>query len=148
LTEVESFMADESETARLVSPGSVDGSVRVWLRVEGLAVLAAAIFIYVRSGHSWILLVVLFLAPDLSFFGYAMGPRIGAVSYNVFHSYIFPLALAGGLWLAGDSMAVALIWIAHIGFDRLLGYGLKYPSGFGDTHLGRLGRPAVESEIR
>ena len=38
--------------------------------------------------------------------------------------------------------ALALIWIAHIGLDRALGYGLKYATGFGDTHLGRIGRAA------
>ena len=113
--------------------------------MEGLTVLAVAIFLYIRGGHSWVLLVLLFLAPDLSFFAYAMGSRIGAAVYNALHSYIAPLILACGLSLAGHSLAVPLIWIAHIGFDRLLGYGLKYPTGFGDTHLGKLGRRAVEN---
>ena len=74
--------------------------------------------------------------------GYLIGPRAGAAVYNVAHTtaLALPLALAG--FFAGEPalLAVALIWIAHIGFDRALGYGLKYPSGFGDTHLGRIGR--------
>ena len=73
---------------------------------------------------------------------YLLGPRIGAGAYNVAHTYALalPLALIG--FLAGQSaiLAVGLIWVAHIGFDRSLGYGLKYPTGFGDTHLGRIGR--------
>ena len=130
------------------SKGAVAGSVRSWLRMEGLTVLVVAIFLYIRGGHSWLLLVLLFLSPDLSFFAYSMGPRIGAAVYNALHSYIAPLVLACGLSLSGHSLAVPLIWIAHIGFDRLLGYGLKYPTGFGDTHLGKLGRRALETEVQ
>jgi hypothetical protein len=118
--------------------GVVTGSVRTWLRLEGLAVLAAASSIYFGQHHSWLLFVALFLAPDVAFAAYALGPRVGAAVYNLLHSYISPLLLAGAVWLAGESLAVTLIWISHIGFDRLLGYGLKYPTGFGDTHLNRL----------
>ena len=122
--------------------GAVTGGVRRWLRIEGLGVLAAAVLVYERSGHSWLLFCVLFLAPDLGFAGYVLGPRIGAAVYNGLHTYIMPLALGCGMWMAGRSIAIPLIWTAHIGFDRLLGYGLKYPTGFGDTHLGKLGRRA------
>jgi hypothetical protein len=128
--------------------GWVMGSVRRWLRLEGLAVLAAAVLIYRRTGGSWLLFGVLFLAPDLGFAGYAFGPRIGAGVYNVLHSYIVPIALGCGMWLGGRSIAIPLIWTAHIGFDRLLGYGLKYPTGFGDTHLGKLGRRDEGTGIR
>jgi hypothetical protein len=83
---------------------------------------------------------LLLLAPDLSMLGYVAGPRVGAVVYNVFHAYPLP-AVLGIFGLLGGSplvLAVALIWLAHIGMDRLLGYGLKYPTEFKDTHLGRL----------
>ena len=129
-----------AESNLMACDGAASGSVRRWLRLEGLTVLAAAVLAYARSDHSWLLFAVLFLAPDLSLFGYVAGPRVGAVIYNIFHSYVVPVALVGGMWLAGRSIAIPLIWTAHIGFDRLLGYGLKYPTGFGDTHLGRLGR--------
>ena len=33
-------------------------------------------------------------------------------------------------------MALALVWLAHIGLDRLLGMGLKYNDRFAHTHLG------------
>jgi Domain of unknown function (DUF4260) len=85
---------------------------------------------------SWLLFAVLFMAPDLLMFGYLANPRLGAALYNVGHTLIFPLALAvlacGLHWLL---LPTAIIWIAHIALDRLLGYGLKYPSRFNDTHL-------------
>jgi Domain of unknown function (DUF4260) len=130
---------DPVESISMSSHGAVTGNMRRWLRLEGLAVLSAAVLIYARGRHSWLLFVILFLAPDLSFTGYALGPRRGAVIYNLFHSYILPIALGCAMWLAGRSIAIPLIWTAHIGFDRLLGYGLKYPTGFKDTHLGKLG---------
>lgn len=120
--------------------GAVAGQPRGWLRLEGLAVLALAILLYARGGHSWLLLAVLFLAPDLSFVGYVGGARVGALVYNAAHSYVGPVLAATVALLTGRPPVLALIWAAHIGFDRALGYGLKYPTGFGDTHLGRIGR--------
>jgi hypothetical protein len=119
--------------------------VRAWLRAEGAAVLAASIAGYVHGDYSWILFVALFLAPDLSLAGYLAGPRTGASVYNAIHSYVGP-CIVGALFLATDrSLALPIIWVAHIGFDRLLGYGLKYPSAFRDTHLGMIGRlPAID----
>jgi multisubunit Na+/H+ antiporter MnhB subunit len=110
------------------------------LRLEGLAVLAASLVLYFDAGYGWLLLVVLFLAPDLAMIGYAGGPVVGAVTYDLVHTYAWPIALgvAGVLGDSGTAIQVALIWAAHIGADRLLGYGLKYPSGFKDTHLQRL----------
>lgn len=113
-----------------------------WQRLEGLALLAIAAFAYARFGQGWGLFAVLFLAPDLSFAGYLAGPRFGALTYNLAHSLIGPLLLAGAGLVADQSLAVALalIWLAHIGFDRALGYGLKSPLYFGVTHLGLIGK--------
>ena len=124
--------------------GSVSGVPRLLLRAEGAALLVAATLLYRQTGASWWLFAVLFLAPDLSFLGYLAGPRVGAISYNVAHTLVGPIALAiAGLVLpATMALALALIWVAHIGFDRLLGYGLKYAAGFGFTHLGRIGKTA------
>lgn len=122
------------------APGAVRGAPRLWLRLEGLAVLALAVLLYERGGHSWMLLGILFLAPDLSFLAYLAGPRIGALGYNLAHSYVGPVALAAWALLTGRPPVPSLIWAAHIGFDRALGYGLKYPTDFADTHLGRLRR--------
>lgn len=119
---------------------AVTGGVRVWLRLEGLAVAALAAYLYARGGHSWLLFAALFLAPDLSFAAYLAGPRAGAAGYNLLHSYVGPVVLAAA-WLAtGRPPVPSLIWAAHIGFDRMLGYGLKYPTAFGHTHLGVVGR--------
>jgi Domain of unknown function (DUF4260) len=124
------------------SVGSVSGWIRATLRLEGAATFATAVALYAHAGFSWPLFALLILGPDLAMLGYLVGPRAGAVAYNVAHTHALalPLALVG--FLAGQPavLAVALIWIAHIGADRALGYGLKYPSGFGDTHLGRTGR--------
>jgi Domain of unknown function (DUF4260) len=110
------------------------------LHVEGLAVLVGALALYFDAGYGWLLLVVLFLAPDLSMLGYLGGPRAGALVYNLAHAYAGPIAL-GLVGVLGDvelATQLALIWLAHIGLDRMLGYGLKYPTGFKDTHLGRV----------
>lgn len=126
----------------------VSGSVRRWLRFEGAAVVAASLVFYRYEHASWVPFAVLFLAPDLAMLGYLAGSRVGAAAYNLAHNYVLPLLLllAAVLTARPTAAAYALIWAAHIGFDRMLGYGLKYPSGFGETHLGRLGKlKAAES---
>ena len=110
--------------------GAVEGSVRTWLRAEGLILLAFASWLYAEADYSWILFAVLFFVPDVSFAGYLAGPRAGAVVYNAAHSYVGPIALALGSIATGRTAELALIWAAHIGFDRTLGYGLKNPTGF------------------
>ena len=121
-------------------PGAPTGAVRALLRAEGAAALALALFVYARGGHSWLLLAVLFLAPDLSMLGYVAGPRVGAACYNAVHSYVGPVIAALVALATGRPPVLAAIWAAHIGLDRALGYGLKYPTAFADTHLGRIGR--------
>ena len=83
--------------------------------------------------------------PDLSFAAYLSGPRFGALVYNAVHSYLAPVTImTGGLATAEPLiLSIAMIWLAHIGFDRALGYGLKYGSGFAFTHLGKIGKDAV-----
>jgi hypothetical protein len=121
-----------------VSDGAVSGAVRFWLRAEGLAVLVLSIVLYGSFGARWWLFLALFFAPDLSMLGYLINTKVGAVCYNVVHSYFLPLALATLAMVLGRSNALPylFIWFAHIGFDRALGFGLKYPTAFGRTHLG------------
>jgi hypothetical protein len=118
---------------------------RLLLRLEGLALFILATWAFAHTGASWWLYAVLFLTPDLSFAAYLAGPRLGAVAYNALHTTLGPAILAGlGLFLDHSMLlGIAAIWAAHIGFDRMLGYGLKYASGFNDTHLGRIGRQAA-----
>jgi hypothetical protein len=113
---------------------------RLLLHAEGAAVAVAAVALYFYDDHAWWLLVALALAPDLSMVGYLAGPRIGSLSYDAAHTNVGPLALGtiGILSGTGGATAVALIWLAHIGVDRAIGYGLKYPTGFKDTHLNRV----------
>jgi hypothetical protein len=112
----------------------------VLLRVEGTALLIAAVVLYFDSGYEWWLLLVLLLAPDISAVGYLLGPRVGAAVYDMGHLEAWPIALAVGGVLADADLAVklALIWLAHIGMDRAVGYGLKYPTHHRDTHLQRV----------
>ena len=85
---------------------------------------------------------MLLLAPDLSFLGYLAGPKAGAAAYNALHTTLGPLAMLAAAWMLAAPLWLAIggIWLAHVGIDRLLGYGLKYASGFDATHLGKIGR--------
>ena len=105
---------------------------------------AVSVVLYARTGASWWLFAALWLLPDLSMLGYLQGPRRGASIYNAIHSYVTPGTLAVMALLLGAHglLPYALIWVNHIGVDRLLGYGLKHADGFGWTHLGRLGAKA------
>ena len=123
------------------SDGTIGGQPQVWLRAEGLAAFALSTALYFAVGAPMWLYFVLILAPDLAMLGYLGGPRLGATAYNLVHSYAGPAVLAViGALTASAAFGVALIWTAHIGLDRLLGYGLKYPTAFGHTHLGMVGR--------
>jgi len=128
--------------ASLTGPGFVTGGARLILRLEGFAAFAAALGFYAYGGFSWPAFALFFLSPDLAMLAYLAGPRIGAAGYNLVHTYVLALALVLAGFFGGLPLATAggLIWIAHIGFDRALGFGLKYPTGFGDTHLGRTGK--------
>lgn len=121
---------------------SAAGGVRSILRLEGLMLLTATVIAYSQVSGDWKLFALLFLAPDLSFIAFLFGPRVGAAAYNAVHSTTGPLALGLSAVLLSQPVAlsIALIWLAHVGFDRALGYGLKYASGFSDTHLGHIGR--------
>lgn len=110
------------------------------LRLEGAAVAIAAVVVYFDHGYAWWLFLAVILAPDLSMIGFVLGPAPGSATYNCAHTYVGPVILAA-VGLAADATApteLALIWLAHIGVDHMLGYGLKYPSAFKDTHLQRV----------
>jgi Domain of unknown function (DUF4260) len=133
-----------AEAGRVDTDGAVTGGARALLRLEGLALFAAMILLYATRGGAWWLFAVLFLAPDLSFAAYLAGGRIGAMVYNAVHTTAVPIALliAGFAFDQALTLSIAIIWLAHIGIDRALGYGLKYPDGFNLTHLGRIGKSA------
>ncbi len=130
--------------------GNVTGGVRVLLRLEGLALFGLAVALYSQTHLSWLAFAVLFLVPDVSFLGYLAGPRAGAMCYNAAHDTFLPISIVVvSYFLAGNFLflAIPLIWLAHIGFDRALGYGLKYEAGFGFTHLGLIGKAKRPPEL-
>ncbi|MGR3541089.1 MAG: DUF4260 domain-containing protein [Hasllibacter sp.] len=123
------------------APGTAGPPARGWLRVEGAAIGAAALILYLWLGGPMWLLAVMILAPDLSMLGYLAGPRVGAACYNLVHTYAAPAGLAlAAVFLVPLPLGpfAALAWVAHIGVDRALGYGLKGAAGFKHTHLGPL----------
>jgi Domain of unknown function (DUF4260) len=112
----------------------------ILLRIEGGFDLALSLIFFEAIQGNWLLFILLLLVPDLAMLGYLRGARLGTVCYNLAHTLAGPFLilayahLTKSLWL----LPYALIWIAHIGLDRMLGFGLKYPTRFGDTHLGRM----------
>lgn len=128
--------------ASRTNAGVVSGGVAVLLRIEGFAAFATVLALYAYAGFSWPVFALLFLAPDLAMLAYLAGPRVGAIGYNLVHTYAIAVAVTLAGFFSGMPVATAggLILIAHIGFDRALGFGLKYSTGFGDTHLHRAGR--------
>jgi Domain of unknown function (DUF4260) len=130
--------------------GYVTGYTALALRLEDAVVLMSATFAYHMLGESWLVFAALFLVPDIMMFGYFVGPRFGAAIYNAGHTYTVPALLAASGYVFGINSVYgpAFIWIAHIGFDRSMGYGLKYNTSFNDTHLGVIGRSrAAQSQI-
>jgi hypothetical protein len=116
--------------------------VRRWLRAEGLAGVGLGWVAWQAYGGEPIWFLPLLLAPDVSMLGYLRGPHVGAIAYNIAHNWLVGgLVLGLGWWLASAPLALGgAVLVAHTGIDRLLGSGLKYPTAFHDTHLGRIGR--------
>jgi len=122
--------------------GMVTGAVRNWLRLEGAAGFGAGLVLFGITGGNWLFVIPLLLVPDVSALGYVAGPRIGAFTYNLAHTWlpgVLVLGLAVWTGLPAVQLAAAIL-IAHVGMDRAVGYGLKLPTSFQDTHLGRMGR--------
>jgi Domain of unknown function (DUF4260) len=123
----------------------------LWQRVEGFILFAVGLA-FVWHGNDtipWWAAAPIFFAPDLSFLAYLLGPRVGAFCYNAVHLYAFGAALlAIGLMMPAPVLAaLGALWLAHSGFDRMLGYGLKSPEGFSVTHLGLIGKAALERTV-
>ncbi|HDR7782567.1 DUF4260 domain-containing protein [Bacillus sp. FSL M8-0063] len=107
---------------------------------EGLAVLLATIYTYSIYEFSWIIFLVFLLAPDVFMLAYGINNHVGAKIYNIFHTYIIStlIVMIGFFFKIDTVIMIGLIWTAHIGMDRMFGYGLKYEKGFKDTHIQRL----------
>lgn len=120
----------------------VSGNLSWVLRLEGLMVFVASLFFYDHmTMESWKLFFLLFFLPDIGLLGYVGGNKLGSITYNILHTYVTPLSvsLLFSLLSLTAWYYIVVIWIAHIGFDRALGFGLKYATGFKHTHLGIIG---------
>ena len=123
--------------------------VRVTQRVEaGAVALAALVAVITVYPEWWWVVLAAFLAFDLSMLGYLRSTAAGATTYNAVHNYAFPALAAlvaltlgpvSGAW-STTAGVLACAWAFHVGVDRALGYGLKLPDSFKNTHLGRIGR--------
>jgi len=124
-------------TASTTTPRPRLSMPRLFLHAEGLAILAIALVLYGRGGYSWWTFLLLLLIPDLAFLFHLANPRIGNTVYNIVHTYIFPVVLALVSANSGNELGLqlALIWLAHIGMDRAVGYGFKYPDDARKTHF-------------
>ena len=129
-------------TADGTAAGMTVGAVRSWLRLEGLVAFIAGVALFAAADGSLLAFIPLLLVPDVSALGYLAGPRVGAFTYNLAHTWAPGLIVLGlSVWLTAPTLQlVAAILIAHVGVDRAVGYGLKLPTSFQDTHLGRMGR--------
>jgi Domain of unknown function (DUF4260) len=116
--------------------------MKVLLKLEELAVFVAAIFLlYQLPVHlSWWLYLLLFLSPDIGMIGYLFNTRTGAFTYNFTHHKAVAVALIAIGWYAHQEgfLLYGYILLAHSSFDRVLGFGLKYPDNFKHTSLGSL----------
>jgi len=113
---------------------------KILLHLEGLAVFVVSIILFSYLNGNWILFLVLFLVPDLTFFAYLINKKIGSYTYNIMHTYFVPIILItiSIIYDYNFGTRIAIIWFAHIGMDRSIGYGLKYPKEFKETHMGKV----------
>lgn len=113
---------------------------KLLLHIEGLIVFLLCLFFYQMGDFSWLLFIILLFTPDLAALGYLLNIKVGAILYNIVHTYTFSLVIVilGFLFAHATILAIGIIFTAHIGMDRLWGFGLKYPTTFKDTHLNRV----------
>ena len=124
-----------------------DRTVLSLLRLEGAAAFGAGIALFLANGGPWLALIPLLLVPDVSMVGYLRDPKLGAVLYNLAHQWAIGLVVLGLGLLSGQGWLIlaGAVLIAHVGMDRAFGYGLKLPTSFQDTHLGRIGKGRREA---
>jgi hypothetical protein len=127
----------EGTTCNNATPAPATGMVRVLLQLEGFFIMLACILGYAKTGGNWFIFGLGFFASDLFSLGYLGGNRLGAVMYNTSHALVGPLVTFIVYIFLSETiiLQMALIWASHIGWERSLGYGLRYPNGFVSTHI-------------
>ena len=123
----------------------ITGKPKIWLRLDGAVLFAATIFLFAGEHVQWWIYPALLFVPDIFMVGYLLNTRLGAFLYNAGHSYFLPALMIYLAWITHHPMTIAIgiIWLGHVGFDRFFGYGLKYDSSFKDTHLGDLAKKRI-----
>jgi len=118
------------------------------IKLEEAALFLLSICLWGQLHYAWYWWLVWILAPDLSMLAYTAGDRIGAIGYNIVHHKAVAVVIYLAGWYLHDRLtqSVGLILLAHSCMDRAMGYGLKYFSGFSDTHLGKIGKAARAGE--
>ncbi len=116
--------------------------MKLLLKLENAAIFVACYFATLGLGHAWWLFFALLLLPDLSMVGYAINNKWGAFLYNLIHHQGVAMLVIGIGWYTGQQtvLLIGIILLGHSAMDRIFGYGLKYASGFQDTHLGKIGK--------
>ncbi|MEX0722291.1 MAG: DUF4260 domain-containing protein [Gracilimonas sp.] len=117
-------------------------NLKILLTLEELALFIGSVILFgLATEYSWWMYALLFFLPDVSFTAYFINTKIGSWFYNIFHhkGIMIVLILAGYFadikWL----LAVGIVFLGHSAFDRVFGYGLKFPDDFKHTHLGKIG---------
>ncbi len=121
-------------------------SMKNLIRLEQLFLVVLSGYLFSTLEYAWWWYVILFFTPDLSMLGYLAGPRVGAVIYNLVHHKGVAVALyvAGALLGSQPLQLAGVIMLGHSSFDRVFGYGLKYPDSFQHTSLGMIGKAKTE----
>ena len=112
------------------------------IKLEELGVFALSVFLLFKLAHplSWWMYALLFFAPDIGMLGYLINTRVGAVTYNYFHhKAVASFLVILGVVVANHFLIMSgLLMFAHSSFDRVLGFGLKYPDSFKHTSVGTI----------
>lgn len=116
--------------------------MRNLLKLEEAAIFLLAIYLFSTLDFAWWWFPALLFVPDIGMIGYLFNPKIGAFIYNLFHHRLLAASVAFyGLVFENEYWVLAgIILFAHISFDRMMGYGLKFNDSFHHTHLGTVGK--------
>ncbi|GAA4430538.1 DUF4260 domain-containing protein [Georgenia halophila] len=132
-----------------MSASGPHGQASGWQRAENALIAVGIITAVIAWGQPWWVLLLTFLAFDLSALGYLANQRAGAFCYNLVHNYTAPAALITGwavVQISGATvdwlMMLAACWGFHVAVDRALGFGLKL-GPFTHTHLGTIGQTSA-----
>ena len=111
------------------------------IKLEELGLFILGIYFFSQMEYAWWWFLVLILVPDLSMMGYVFGDKVGALCYNIAHhrGIAIVLYLFGIYCSNAETQLAGAILFSHSAMDRMLGYGLKYQTGFKYTHLGEIG---------